>query len=234
MQTTFVLAVGLLAGAVLLYTRSRDLILPLMVITPILVGFAGARVLLWPDSLPLRMAVEVGYRIILLTASIALFRARRGRWEPSAWLLALCLPLLHLSWPAFTDRIPDASISGCRDRPRPRHVAGRVRTSASAHTQALRCAGPHRQHCSRAQQYGNVVQSAVEELQKLTAFRAAWFRLLEGGQLVATHAVGLSTDFLRDAGFATVSDDIAETSRTSDAASHHPRRRRSPRIEQSA
>jgi hypothetical protein len=66
-----VLAVGLLAGAVLLYTRVRDLIVPLMVITPILVGFAGARVLLWPDSLPLRVAVEVGYRIILLTAAIA-------------------------------------------------------------------------------------------------------------------------------------------------------------------
>ena len=33
-QATFVLAVGLLAGAVLLYTRGRDLILPLMVITP--------------------------------------------------------------------------------------------------------------------------------------------------------------------------------------------------------
>ena len=38
-QATFVLAVGLLAGAVLLYTRTRDLLLPLMVITPILVGF---------------------------------------------------------------------------------------------------------------------------------------------------------------------------------------------------
>ena len=33
-QATFVLAVGLLAGAVLLYTRDRDLIVPLMVITP--------------------------------------------------------------------------------------------------------------------------------------------------------------------------------------------------------
>src|ERR1017187_9208482 len=108
-QTTFLLAVGLLAGAVLLYTRGRNLILPLMVITPILVGFGGARVLLWPDSLPLRVAVEIGYRIILLTASIALLRARRGRWQPSAWLLALCLPSLHLSWSPFTDRVPAAA-----------------------------------------------------------------------------------------------------------------------------
>src|ERR1035437_307954 len=108
-QATFVLSVGLLAGAVLVYTRGRDLIVPLMVITPVLVGFAGARVLLWPDSLPLRVALEVGYRIILLTASIAVLRARRGRWEPSAWVLALCLPLLHISWPPFTDRVPAAA-----------------------------------------------------------------------------------------------------------------------------
>src|SRR6201993_1702214 len=71
-QGSFVLAVGLLAGAVLLYARVRDLIIPLMVITPVLVGFAGARVLLWPESLPLRMALELGYRIILLTGTIAL------------------------------------------------------------------------------------------------------------------------------------------------------------------
>jgi len=109
-QATFVLSVGLLAGGVLLYTRGRDLLLPLMIITPVLVGFAGARILLWPDSLPLRVAVEVGYRVILLTASIALLSARRGRWEPSAWLLALCLPLVHLSWSPFTDRIPAGAV----------------------------------------------------------------------------------------------------------------------------
>ena len=33
-QTAFVLAVGLLAGSVLLYSRTRELILPLAVVTP--------------------------------------------------------------------------------------------------------------------------------------------------------------------------------------------------------
>ena len=56
-QAGFVLAIGLLACAALVYARMRDLILPLMVITPVLVGFAGARVLMWPDSLPLRVAM---------------------------------------------------------------------------------------------------------------------------------------------------------------------------------
>jgi PAS domain S-box-containing protein len=208
-QATFMLAVGLLAGAVLLYTRGRDLILPLAVIAPILVGFAGARILLWPDSLPLRVAVEVGYRIILLTASIALLRARRGRWEPSAWLLALCLPLLHLSWPPFTDRVPAAAFLAAEIALGMSMLLvvfdeARVRTRRLDAMQAITAS------VSSAQQYGNVVQSAVEELQHLTRVRAVWFRLLEGGHLVATHAVGLSSDFLRDAGFAEINDDISK------------------------
>ena len=55
--------------------------MPLAAITASVAGFAVVRVLLWPDSLPLRFALEVSYRIILLTAAIALLRARRGRSE---------------------------------------------------------------------------------------------------------------------------------------------------------
>lgn len=208
-QATFVLSVGLLAGAVLLYTRGRDLILPLMVITPILVGFAGARILLWPDSLPLRMAVEVGYRIILLTASLVLLRARRGRWEPSAWLLALCLPLLHLSWPPFTDRVPAAAFLTAEIALGMSMVLV-VLDEARTRARRLRAVQAITTSMASAQQYGNVVQAAIEELQRLTRVRATWFRLLEGGHLVATHAVGLSSDFLRDAGFAEINEDISK------------------------
>ncbi len=208
-QATFVLSVGLLAGAVLLYTRGRDLILPLMVITPVLVGFSGARILLWPDSLPLRVAVEVGYRIIVLTASIALVRARRGRWEPSAWLLALSLPFLHLSWSPFTDRIP-AAASLAAEITLGISMLLVALDEARMRTRRLRAVQAIAASMASAQQYGNVVQSAVEELHRLTGVRAAWFRLLEGGHLVATHAVGLSADFLRDAGFAAINDDVTK------------------------
>ena len=205
-QATFILAVGVLAGAVLLYTRSRDLLLPLTVITPILVGFAGARVLLWPDSLPLRVAVEVGYRIILLTASIALIRARRGRWEPSAWLLALGLPFLHLSWSPLTDRIPSGAFVTA-EIVLALSMLLVVLDEARNRTRSLRAMQAITTSIASAQQYGNVVQSAVEELQRLTRTKAAWFRLIESGHLVATHAVGLSSDFLRDAGFAEINDE---------------------------
>src|SRR5258708_33905020 len=50
-----------------------------------------------------------------------------------------------------------------------------------------------------AQQQGGMMEDALEELQRLTRSKAAWFRLIEGGNLVATHAVGVSADFLREA-----------------------------------
>jgi hypothetical protein len=105
-QAAFVVAVALFAGAILLYTRERNLLVPLAVASAIVAGFAVARVLLWPDVLPLRFALEVSYRIILLTAAIALLIARRGRWELWAWLLAACLLVQHLNWPLFTDQMP--------------------------------------------------------------------------------------------------------------------------------
>lgn len=208
-QATFMLAVGLLAGAVLVYTRTRDLVLPLMVITPVLVGFAGARVLLWPDSLPLRMAVEVSYRIVLLTAALALLRARRGRWEPSAWLLALCLPLLHLQWSPFTDGIP-AGASIALEISLAVSMLLIVLEESHARTRRLNAMQAISSSIVSAQQYGSVVQRTLEELKRAVRVRGAWFRLLEGGHLVATHATGLSPEFVRDAGFAAPAEEISK------------------------
>jgi PAS domain S-box-containing protein len=208
-QSSFVLAAGLLVGAVLLYSRSRNLLVPLSVITPILVGCTGACILLAPESLPLRMAVEVSYRILLVTGAIALVRARRGRFEPATWLLALCLPLLQLSWPPFTDRIPQA-ISLSAEIALGTSMILVVFVESRRRTERLLAMQALAQSISGAQQYGNVVEPALENLQRSAHVRAAWFRLLESGQLVATHAVGVSADFLRDAGTADISEDLSK------------------------
>src|SRR5579863_2890503 len=208
-HATFVLGVGLLAGAILLYIRARDFLVPLMVITPVLIGFAGARVLLWPDSLPVRVALELGYRVILITASVALLRARRGRWQMSAWLLSLCLLSLHLSWPSFTDSVPGGAYLGA-EIALGLSMLLVVFDEARARTSRLRAMQAITESVASAQQYGNVVQCAVGELRRVMKVRAVWFRLLESGSLVATHAVGLSSEFLRDAGFAPVSENVSK------------------------
>jgi hypothetical protein len=208
-QAAFVLAVGLLAGAVLLYARNGELIGPLAVITPILVGFAGARVLLWPDSLPLRVAVEVGYRIILLTAAIALLRARRGRWEPSAWLLALSLLSLHLAWSPFTDQLPAWASAGAEV------VVGLsmlmiVFSQARVRSRRLQALQAITRSTAGASSFGSMVQPVLEELQRLHGIRAAWFRLVDANNLVATHAVGLSADFLRNTSFVPLTEELSK------------------------
>ena len=55
-----------------------------------------------------------------------------------------------------------------------------------------------------------MMEDALEELRQLTRSKAAWFRLIEGGHLVATHAVGVSQDFLREAGFAELTESVSQ------------------------
>ncbi len=208
-QATFVLAAGLLAGAILVYTRSRNLIVPMSVITAVLVGASGARVLLAPESVPLRMAIEVSYRVILLTGSLALLRARRGRWEPVTWLIALCLLTLHLPWTPFTDRIPEAA-----------SVAGEIALGlcmlllvfgeARKRVKRLEIVQAIIQNTSSGQASATTVQSAIEELQRMLKVRAVWLRIFEGEHLMVSQAVGLSSDFLRDAALAEVNEDISK------------------------
>lgn len=205
-QTAFVVATGLLAGAALIYSQSRRLYLPLAAITTVVAGFAAARVLQWPDSLPLRVALEVGYRIVLLTAAVAVLRARRGRWELGTWTLALGLPFLHLPWQPWTNQ---AAVFVAAEIVLGLSMLLVVFDEARARTRRLRVTHALTAGIASAQQYGNLVQTALQELQRLTGMKAAWFRLVEGGHMVATHAVGVSGDFLRDAGFAEVTEDVA-------------------------
>jgi PAS domain S-box-containing protein len=209
-QAAFVLAMGLLAGAVFLSVRERNLLAPLAAITASVTGFAVARVMLWPNSLPLRVALEVSYRIILLAAAIALFRSRRGRWEPWAWLLGTSLAIQHLNWPPFTNQIPTAFVVSSQV------LLGLsmllvVFGEARSRGQRLGVLRIVTESMVNSQQQGGMMEIVLEQVQRLTRSKAAWFRLIEGGHLVATHAVGVSPDFLREAGFAELTESVSQT-----------------------
>ncbi len=209
-QTAFIVASGLFAAAILFYVRDRNLLPALAAITFCVAAFSVARALLWVDSLPLRFALEVSYRIILLAASIVILRARRGRFEPWAWLLALCLLTEHLNWTPLTNQIPAAlSVSA-------EVLLGLsmlVMVFAEAHTrgQRLRVLQAITDSAVLAQQQGGMMQDTLLELQRVTHSKAAWFRLIEGGHLVATHAVGMSPEFLRDSGIVELSESVTQT-----------------------
>ncbi|MDQ1388463.1 MAG: two-component system, NtrC family, sensor kinase [Acidobacteriaceae bacterium] len=209
-QAAFVLAMALFVGAVFVYVRTRNLLTPLVAIAVSVAGFAVARTLLWPDSLPLRVALEVSYRVILLAAVAALLRARRGRWELSSWLLGVSLLLQHLSWAPFTNQIP-SEIVVAADMLLGVSMLLLVFEEAGARKRRLRVSRALTESIVLAQQQGGMMEDALGELQRLTRSKAAWFRMIENGHLVATHAVGVSTDFFREAGLADLSESASQT-----------------------
>ncbi|MFZ0899222.1 MAG: GAF domain-containing protein [Candidatus Sulfotelmatobacter sp.] len=209
-QAAFVIAIGLFAWAVFVYIRERNLLAPLAAVTLSTAGFAVARVLLWPDSLPLRVALEVSYRIILLTAAIALLRARRGRREMASWMLAAFLLAQHLNWPPFTNQVP-AGVFAAVDIALGVTILLVVFQEACARNQRLNVMRALTESIVLAQQQGGMMDKALEELLRLTRCKAAWFRLIESGHLVATHAVGVSAEFLREVGIAEMSANVSQT-----------------------
>ena len=219
-QATFVLAVGLFAGAIFSYIRARNLLAPLAAIAVSAAGFSVARVLLWPDSLPLRVALEVSYRIILLTAVIALLRARRGRWELSSWLLAMGLLAQHLNWAPFTSQIPSRIVVAA-DMLMGLSMLLRVFQEAAVRGRRLSVLRSLSDSVVNTQQQSEMMENALGELRGLTRSKAAWFRTIENGHLVAAHAVGVSAEFLREAGLAELSESASQMLERGKAVSAH-------------
>ena len=195
----FVLAVGVLAAAVFSYIQITDWMSPLALVVLCTAAFAVVRAMVWPDFLPLRVALEVAYRIIQITAALALLRARRGRREMAPWMLALGLLALHLKWSPFPVQLPsdvfaaDYLLLGTA-------MLLTIFQEARARTQRLRILNALTESIVSAQQPGGILEAALLELQRLTQSKAAWFREVEGGHLVVTHAVGVPQDFLREVG----------------------------------
>src|SRR5438105_286971 len=194
-EGTFVLAVCLFAAAVFSYTRAKNLFLPLLFISLALVGYAVARPLLWPDSVPLRVALEVAYRIVAVTAAMELIRVRWGRWETGPWLMSLGLLSINLDWPALI-HLP-AGVSVISDLLLGLSMLLVVFDDSRARTRRLGVVNALTTSIARATQSAPMLLTALEELKKLMKARAAWFRLQqEDDRLVVVQQIGLSPDFM--------------------------------------
>ncbi|HEV2731820.1 MAG TPA: GAF domain-containing protein [Terriglobales bacterium] len=203
----FILAVCLFAAAVFVYTNSRAFLLPLLLIALCIIAYAATRAMLWPDSVTLRVALEISYRLIALTASIQLIRFRWARWEIGAWLLSFSLLLLHLTWAPITAHLPPGfSLMGSV-------LLGlsmllvifddhRLRTRRLSVINALTTA------ITRAQQHGPMMATALQELKELMHASAAWIRLLEDDKMVIAQQIGLSQDYLRERGTVQLDDTL--------------------------
>lgn len=199
-QAVFVLAVCLFSGAVFIYARSRKLILPLLVISVSVMAYAVLRVLFWPDSLPLRIPLEVSYRLVALAAAVKIIRFRWGRGEIGPWLMALCFLSLHLEWSPLNAYIPPG-VSLMADLLFGLSMLLVVLDDSRLRTQRLRVVNVLTTSIARAQQHGPMMQTALEELKGLMRVKAAWLRVLEGDKMVIAQHIGISPEFLKATGY---------------------------------
>jgi PAS domain S-box-containing protein len=196
-EAEFVVAVCLFAAAVFVYTHVRKLLLPLLLISITVIGYAVARALWWPDSVTLRVALEVAYRLVALTAVVQLIRFRWARWEIGPWLLSISLLLLHLRWTPVSAHLPPGFtlmtmlLLGLS-------MLLVVFDDYKIRTRRLGVINALTTSITRAQQHGPMMVTALEELKGLMCAKAAWFRLLEGEKMVIAQQIGLSQDFLRE------------------------------------
>jgi len=205
----FVLALGLLATAALLSVHAKRLLTALLMVASVVVACAVLRPLYLPDSYGMKIGVEAGCRLIAAMAAIGLLRYRLGRMGVGPVLLSLGLLTLNLNWPPYTSHIPAEGFlftevlfgSGMFLL-----VLGDSRVRA----ERLSVLNELTVTISRSQNHGPMMQSALEKLKVVARAKMAWFRMIEGTQLVLTQHVGLSPDFARALGQIGVDDTLTQ------------------------
>ncbi|MGH9513358.1 MAG: GAF domain-containing protein [Terriglobales bacterium] len=206
-QAEFILAVCLFAASIFIYTRAQKMVLPLLLVLAVLVSFAISRVLWWPHSFATRVALEISYRVIAITAAVQLMRFRRERWEVGPWLLCFGLLLAHLDWAPVNRYFPSSSGRGIE------FLLGFsillvVFEDSQMRTRRLGVLNAVTTSITREQQHGPMLLTALEELKRLMSAKAAWFRVLEGDRLVLVEHIGLSDEFIKNQDGINVDDSL--------------------------
>jgi PAS domain S-box-containing protein len=209
-QAGFVLALSLFASGTLVYCHARKVLSGVLVLSALVIGCALARQIFFPDSGILRVAFEVAYRMIPLTAALQLIRFRWARWEIGTWLLSASLLLMHLDWAPLSDHLP-AGFNLVAALFLGMSMLLVVLDDSRARTQRLAVVNALTTSITRAREQGPMMVTALEELKRLMLAEAAWFRMVEGEKMVIVQQIGLSPEFMHDRGSVPLDDKFEDT-----------------------
>ena len=196
-QGMFIVAVCLFTAAILIYTHVRTLLPSLTVICAVILAFVALRQRLWPDSIPLRMALEISWRLVVLSGAAQLIRYRWARAETGPWLLAASLLLFHPDWALLKIGLPP-NLGAVVELFLGMSMLLVVLDDSRIRTRRLGVISTLTNSITRAQQPGPILVTALEELKNLMGASAGWFRLLEGDRMVLAQQIGLSREFLQE------------------------------------
>jgi PAS domain S-box-containing protein len=198
-QADFVLAIGLFATAALMAARSRRMLTAVIAVSWVVMVCAAMRPLYFPDLPSVQVALEVTCRLIAMGAAIELLLSRRGRIGPGPFLFGAGLVTLNLSWAPFTSHIPTEGyllaeiLFGSS-------MLLIVLDDSQVKTARLGVLNELAGTIARGQSHAPMMQAALAKLKTAIGAKAAWFRVMEGENLVPTQHVGVSPEFLRAMG----------------------------------
>ncbi len=195
-QGAFICAVTLFVLAIVCYAGAVRLCASIAVAGAVIASIAAARAMWWPESLWCLAVVRVSCLILAAVGSVQLAIFSRGRRQVGPWLLIGMLLLLHMdvdvTSPHFVSGI-DTGIELLLGLSMLVIVLddSRQRADRLAAMNVISTA------IGGAQDHSAMVLTALEQLRKLTGAKAAWFRVLEGNELVLVGHTGLSEDYIR-------------------------------------
>ena len=193
-QAEFALTVGLFATAILLYAHDRRVLWPLLLSSCAVACFAAVRALWWPDLVAPQVVFQVLCRLIALVAGVELIRYRWARPEIGPWLLGFSMLLLHPDWSGASAHLG----GGVIDLLLGTSMLLVVLDESKMRTRRLNVIQTLTNSMTRSLQPGPMLETALIELKSLMGAQSAWFRLLEGENMVIVQQIGLSRDFLRE------------------------------------
>ncbi len=195
-HTAFVLAIAFFSAAVLLYVQQSRRLPALASVAAVALAMGFARVFFLPDSPAVEWMFRASYMLMAIGAAAYLVRFGRGRRHLGPSIMAVALVLLHFD--------------AIRGRPHSLYAADMgielllglsmlavVFDDSKARIDRLHAVNAITTAIAQAQDQGTMVRTALEELKTLLGACAAWFRVLQGNDLVVTHQIGVSEHFLR-------------------------------------
>ncbi|MGI9102168.1 MAG: ATP-binding protein [Terriglobales bacterium] len=195
-QAAFVCAMALFVTALFQYAGAKRYRAPLLAVTVVALGVVIARVAWRPNSDGMMWAIRGLTTAMALAGGVQLGLFSRGRRQVGPWMVILTLLLLHIDQDPTSPHLlngVDMTIE---------LILGigmlvMVLDDSKERTNRLTVVSVISGAMAQAQEHGAIILTALEQLKSLLGARAAWFRLIDGDELVLVRQVGLSEQFIR-------------------------------------
>jgi two-component system NtrC family sensor kinase len=206
-HASFILALGLMAGAALVSAKSWRVMTACGLVTSGLLMLAPLQPFYFPESNSARLALEVACRLVAAVAAFELIRSRSGRVGLGPWMFA-GLPLLNAAWPPFT-RLLSFEESLLAEVLMSSSLFLVALDDSRSRTRRLAVLNQLTDNIARRQNLAPMMQVTLEKLANAIGAKAAWFRLMDHDNLIPTQHVGLSPDFMRAIGQVAMDENLA-------------------------